>query len=113
MCDAVYGVRCENEETLQIQVRCVKPRDFEPPGPFTIQGRPYIDEDGDFGVLTQPPQPRGQAQLETLAKVIQLNPEITYRDLAEATGISKHRLEKLAVKAGFEKSGKTWSRVRF
>jgi putative DNA primase/helicase len=70
MSSTVYGLRCENLETMQVYVRNVKPRDFEPVQPFCIQGRPYIDETGDFAVLTEPGRPRGQAELEALVRAI-------------------------------------------
>jgi hypothetical protein len=65
MCDAVWGLQHdrgrqgEGEEYVEesrnltrLFVKCVKPRDFEPADPFRVQGRPYIDEQGDFVVLT-------------------------------------------------------------
>ncbi len=56
MCDAVYGVR--RDEALynngrgpnQIEVTCVKPRDFEPPIPFRVMAT-YRDEDGQIQSL--------------------------------------------------------------
>ena len=37
-----------------IHIENVKPRDFQPVGPFQIMGRPHIDEKGDFALLKPP-----------------------------------------------------------
>jgi putative DNA primase/helicase len=112
MADTVYGVRCENPETMEIYVKCVKPRDFEPVLPFTIQARPYIDETSDFAVLTEPGRPRSQAELEKLVRAIEANPEATYRQLEDLTSIATGRIAKVAAKAGWNKHGTDkWVRV--
>jgi AAA domain len=41
----------ESKQMTRLTLTCVKPRDMEPADPFTIQGRPYMDERGDFAVL--------------------------------------------------------------
>ena len=65
MCDTVWSLRHDDggkdapEEYIdasknltRLYVSNVKPRDFEPADPFVIQGKPYIDELGDFVVRT-------------------------------------------------------------
>lgn len=37
-----------------IHIENIKPRDFQPCGPFQIIGRPFIDETGDFRILKRP-----------------------------------------------------------
>jgi len=37
----------ESKLLTRLTLTCVKPRDMEPADPFTIQGRPYIDQKGD------------------------------------------------------------------
>jgi hypothetical protein len=37
-----------------LQVENVKPRDFEPPRPFQLVGRPFLSDTGDFSVLKAP-----------------------------------------------------------
>jgi hypothetical protein len=49
MLGLAYAIKLLDPEKMLIQVECVKPRDIEPPPqPFQIQGRPCIDETGDF-----------------------------------------------------------------
>jgi hypothetical protein len=86
----------------------VKPRDFEPVRPFNIQGRPYIDETGDFRTLTEPAKPRNK--IESLAKAIEANRQATYRELVEATGIPQKSIAKVAAKSGYQKEGEEWKR---
>jgi len=35
-------------------VQNLKPRDFDPVGAFTLEGRPHIDETGDFKMILEP-----------------------------------------------------------
>ncbi|HEV2617946.1 MAG TPA: DnaB-like helicase N-terminal domain-containing protein [Candidatus Acidoferrales bacterium] len=37
-----------------LHIENIKPRDFQPCGPFQIIGRPYIDDTGDFQILKRP-----------------------------------------------------------
>jgi 5S rRNA maturation endonuclease (ribonuclease M5) len=106
MCDAVYGLRVVDRERLEIKVECVKPRDFEPVPPFSIQGRPYINEIGDFGVLIEPTLPGEQDEVVRLSTAIQGDPQASYRELQEVTGIATGRIEKVASKAGWTKRGR-------
>jgi len=48
MLDVAWGVRQLNRKTTMLHVECLKPRDFEPPAPFVLEGRPHIDETHDF-----------------------------------------------------------------
>jgi hypothetical protein len=109
MCDAVYGLKCVNEDTLEVQVKCVKARDFEPVPPFHIQGRPFINENGDFGVLVAPGRPPEQAETEKLVEAIETDLTASYLKLSQATGIATGRIAKVAAKAGWKKCGKSWT----
>lgn len=68
MCDAVWGLEHqrkregrrwnhdfaeESKSLTRLTMKCVKPRDFEPAETMVIQGRPFIDERGDFEVISQ------------------------------------------------------------
>ncbi len=108
MSDAVYGLKVVNEETLEINVRCTKARDFEAVRPFNIQGRPFINQIGDFGMLVAPGQTSEQAELEALLKAINSDTKATYRELESRTGIRKDRLARVAAKAGWKKEGDLW-----
>jgi hypothetical protein len=54
MLGCAYAVRMLDFKNSIIQVECVKPRDFEPPAPFRLQGRPYIDTESDFQMIAPP-----------------------------------------------------------
>jgi hypothetical protein len=41
----------ESKKLTRLTLTCVKPRDMEPADPFMIQGRPHIDQKGDFVML--------------------------------------------------------------
>lgn len=43
----------ESKRTTRVYVECLKPRDLNPAEPFMVQGRPYIDEKGDFVMLAE------------------------------------------------------------
>jgi hypothetical protein len=49
-----WGVRQIDEATNTVHVQNLKPRDFEPCGPFQLVGRPYIDQESDFHLLKKP-----------------------------------------------------------
>lgn len=49
-----WGIRQIDEATNTVHIQNLKPRDFEPCGPFQIVGRPFIDQEGDFRLLKAP-----------------------------------------------------------
>jgi 5S rRNA maturation endonuclease (ribonuclease M5) len=108
LCDAAYGLAVKDEENFIVEVVCLKPRDFEPVPPFNVQGRPYINEIGDFGMLSDRPRPQGLAELDRLGAAIQGNPKITYRELVNQTGINHRFIESRAASIGWRKEGSLW-----
>lgn len=54
MVGTAFGIRQIDSAQNIIHVECVKARDFEPPGPFQLIGRPYIDTEGDFRMHRKP-----------------------------------------------------------
>ncbi len=54
MVGTAFGIRQIDPAQNIIHIECVKPRDFEPPGPFQLIGRPYIDDEGDFRMYRKP-----------------------------------------------------------
>jgi hypothetical protein len=109
MADTVYGLRCINQDDLVIKVSCVKARDFEPVSPFRIQGRPYINEKGDFGMLVGSDAPKETAETQKLIVAIQENPDSSIRTLAKKTGISRGRIPALAATLGLRYENKKWT----
>jgi putative DNA primase/helicase len=109
--DAVYALECADQETLEIRVQCVKARDFEPPKPFTIRGRPYLNTTGDFASMTESGWGAYRGEVEKLVDAIVADPTIDYRGLTARTGISSGRIRELAAKAGWAKDKKApWTR---
>lgn len=49
-----WGLKQIDRAANIIHVENLKPRDFEPCGPFEIIGRPHIDQSGDFALLKKP-----------------------------------------------------------
>lgn len=54
MLTTAWGVKQIDAATNTIHVENIKPRDFQPCGPFQIIGRPFIDEEGDFRIHKRP-----------------------------------------------------------
>jgi hypothetical protein len=54
MVSTVWGIKQLDAKRNIIHFENVKPRDFEPCGPFQLVGRPYIDEEGDFRMHKKP-----------------------------------------------------------
>jgi hypothetical protein len=119
MCDAVWGIQHdrrktdnrkawdydymeESQQLTRLFVRCVKPRDFEPAAAFRIQGRPFIDEKGDFAVLDDARGPELEAHV---VAAIKQNPKISARQLMDQFKVGFDRLKKIASDAGL-KTGK-------
>jgi hypothetical protein len=124
MCDCVWGLQRdrgdmanpgqeyleESEQLTRLYVKCVKPRDFEPPTPFRIQGKPYINEAGDFVVLNDNPY---QAKVKKLIEEIERDTHASKEKLAKAVAISRNRIEEVAKEHGWEWKDKKagWFRI--
>jgi len=99
-------------------VQNVKSRDFEPVPPFVIEGRPFIDEAGNFQVVPsethpgkQPPSERGDDKAQVFLKAISDKPESTFTELEAILGLERGPVQKLAKKLGWSKQGgTTWVR---
>ena len=107
VCDTVWALKCFDEDTVRITLNCVKHRDFEPPAPFDIIGRPHIDETGDFA-LAEGPSGSSRDEIDKFRKAVQANSKAKYREIHEDTGISTGRIKKVAELAGYQKIGGTW-----
>jgi hypothetical protein len=121
--DAVYGLLRDNmlysngEGPNEIQVACLKPRDFEPPPPFRIAStkRPglspepgmligmqsIIDQNHDFKMISRGAQAQDiESRIEQIIKDL---PSITIKGLAEKTGRSDWEVRKAIQKLGYER----------
>jgi hypothetical protein len=101
MADAVYGLRTLNPDTLHIEVQCLKSRDFEKPAPIEVQGRPYLNDTGDFLRLGGTVAADGARHGKVLDEYLRANPRASYRDIAKATKISQARIKGIATGIGF------------
>jgi hypothetical protein len=54
MLSTAWGTKLVDEETTRLYVQNLKARDFDSVGAFTLEGRPHIDQSGDFKMVDQP-----------------------------------------------------------
>lgn len=112
LCTA-WGVRQIDTVRNRIYVENVKPRDFEPCQPFILEGRPHIDQNGDFKMHSEPGtagelrdylvlkngksagRPGTPDKDTKLAQALDLRKQgdKSIRDIAKATGVPKSTLE--------------------
>lgn len=132
MADAVWGLEnqkrkkgkswdCEfNEESkdlTRLVMKCVKPRDFEPAEEMVIQGRPSIDDHGDFDVISQAGADKPESDTKTkdrdaiMLKMIQDDPTVSGRSICKETGWDAQKLCMRANAAGYLQVNKRWTKV--
>ena len=108
MADNVICLQCVDKEKLELEVYYVKARDFEEPTPFTIQGRPYLNDTGDFHMMDEHKSTLGSTEEERLGAYLKLFPKATYRQIVEATGVGKNRIPTVARVVGWKKKDGLW-----
>jgi hypothetical protein len=123
MCDAVYGLirddklYANNAGPNEIDVRCFKPRDFDPPVPFRIAASrkaekasligiapgvlSNIDQYADFVVIGGTDHETSNA--ERLERLIQDDPALKLSELEDITGLSIWRIRQTLSKRGWVK----------
>jgi len=132
--DAVYGLLRDHllynngAGPNEIEVSCVKPRDFEPPQPFRIAAtRKPTDKDGiilgssvsvideyhDFIVVGC--ETSQQVAGDKLNRLVAADPAMTLVELEKATGMTSWSIRQALKKAGWEKprggkGGGVWSK---
>lgn len=131
MCDVVWGVEHDrgpkrkggwNEDYIEesqgltrLFLKCVKPRDMVPADPFRIQGRPYIDQKGDFVVLASPSveenAPTPKADDEKVLELISAQPTLGVRAIMRATGYGHNRVDRIIKAAKLVQIDGTWRRT--
>jgi len=132
MCDAVWAVQRaqrkledgknwdreyqeESERLTRLYVKCVKPRDFEPTAAFYLQGRPHIDEHGDFAVLAERQDPETLAEkLDRLLDFKTGHAAMSERELRRQLGNGKlsnyRRLKNALDENGWIREGGVWQK---
>lgn len=108
LCTA-WGVRQIDSSSNRIYVQNVKPRDFQPCPPFVIEGRPHLDNTGNFLMLEPPGSALDMAEYvgrkggapSTPGKEDKMRQAVamresgkSLRDIAAAVGVSKSGVEK-------------------
>jgi AAA domain/Bifunctional DNA primase/polymerase, N-terminal len=133
--DAVYGLLRDNmlynngEGPNEIDIACLKPRDFDPPNPFRIAAttRPVtsrdlvvgmesvIDHNHDFAVVSRGAQAQDVAQ--RIEQLVIETPTMTIKGLIEKTGRTEWEVRKALERLGYHrgkggKKGATqWTKV--
>jgi AAA domain-containing protein len=126
MCDSVYGLK-RNETLyddgsgpLQLTVVCLKPREFDPPEPFTIaatmkddEGKTVsiIDTTGDFALLDV--SELVQDLNGRFVKIVKDDPTLSLTEVAEVLGVKKRRAQTIATRLHYKKVRGRWTeRIR-
>jgi hypothetical protein len=121
--DAVYGLLRDNmlynngEGPNEIQVACLKPRDFEPPAPFRIASsrklvnpgpgftigttESIIDQQHDFQLVSRLTHANQVA--DRIEKLVLETPTITMKELNLASGVSVWEIRKTLERLGYHR----------
>jgi hypothetical protein len=119
--DAVYGLLRDNmlynngEGPNEIDVACLKPRDFDPPNPFRIAAttRPVasrelvfgtesvIDNNHDFALISRGAQAQDVAQ--RIEQLVVETPTLTIKGLIEKTGRTEWEVRKALERLGYHR----------
>jgi hypothetical protein len=91
----------ESEKLTRLDVQNLMPRDLEPVAdPFVIQGRPYINEQGDF-VVFRTDLEGGANESSRIAQALSADPRLSKRQLEVQTLIGRNRIEAVAATVGW------------
>ncbi len=106
----------ESKELTRLTLTCVKPRDMEPADPFTIQGRPYIDQLGDFKVIdtfrSEPGRPEDNTpgDVEKVVSLVAGTPSIGILAIRGRTGFGADRITRILKENQWAKVNGLWTR---
>jgi len=102
----------ESRQLTRLTMTCVKPRDMEPADPFTIQGRPYINDKGDFVVIdsvAEPVQePISKDGDEKVLALVKAEPSIGVISIRRKTGFGESRVLRILNDNGWIKENGLW-----
>jgi len=91
----------ESEQLTRLDVQNLKPRDLEPVAdPFVIQGRPHINERGDFVVLKNDLE-GGANESARLDQALSADPRLSIRKIEVQTHIGRNRVAAVAATIGW------------
>ena len=103
-----------SRDLTRLRMECVKGRDLENvAGDLVIQGRPYIDNGGDFRVLSVDeievtPESSADGRLESMVGAIQESNNVSLRNLSKKTGWNTNTVKDEALKAGYKWTNNGW-----
>jgi hypothetical protein len=123
ICEVVWGIRHarrwngkhedkpyakESLALTRLELECLKGRDIpDVADPFMIQGRPYIDERGDFAILRRgdldidPTTANADRRLQTLVDKITADKTVSIRALTALTGWNNAAVKQQALSQGY------------
>jgi hypothetical protein len=112
--DEKSGYVKESQTLTRLYMECVKPRDMEPADPFVIQGRPYIDQYGDFRLVTlrEPTDAtagkNGDGKDEKIIELFKTQRSISYGRIAKSLGVGQDRIIRVAKEFGWKQIEGIW-----
>jgi hypothetical protein len=101
----------ESKTLTRLTLTCVKPRDMEPADPFMIQGRPHIDQKGDFAMLDRrdaAEEPVSKDGDEKVLELVRANPSIGIMALRKKLNMGEARVLRILSNNKFEKKDGAW-----
>jgi RecA-family ATPase len=105
----------DSKQLTRIRLECVKPRDMEPADPFVIQGRPYIDQSGDFRIVAteyEDAQPDATSDHGTkdkeIVKIALADPTIGILKIGRQTGTGPDRIQRVLAENNITKVNGKW-----
>jgi hypothetical protein len=102
----------ESRQLTRLTLTCVKPRDMEPADPFTIQGRPHINENGDFvvvdSVIEPVQEPVSKDGDEKVLALVKAEPSIGILAIRRKTGFGDSRVQRILSDNGWVKENGLW-----
>ena len=124
ICDCIWGLRhdrrmkgkrqdmeylIQSREKTRICCVNVKERDFTAAKPFVIQGRPYIDQKGDFAVQTE--GVGGPTIEERIMKAIEKDPARSINSIKDEFGVGHEKVVEAARGDHWEQKDGYWVRT--
>jgi AAA domain/Homeodomain-like domain/DnaB-like helicase N terminal domain len=111
MLSTAWGVRQVDASRTSLYVQNVKPRDFQPCAPFILEGRPHLDNTGQFLMIHKPGEagelsehlfrrnkggrPAVPEKSEKLAQVVEMRASgAGLRKIAKAVGVGKTTVDR-------------------
>jgi len=102
----------ESRQLTRLTLTCVKPRDMEPADPFVIQGRPYINDKGDFVVVDSDSEaaqePVSKDGDDKVLELVKAEPSIGIGSIRKRTGYGGPRVERILSDNGWVKENGLW-----